>query len=209
MDKKNAIILTVIATATLLVAMIGATFAYFTAQTGGGASANINVTTSTSDALEYGNFGAIVINANQTNFGKGMGDQTGSTTGNVTLKANQEIDVSYCYTASINVTSNDFEYTTTERTPELKISITKNGTDIIVDEDITTLSAGDNVLQIPTAVGGTTMIHTISAKAGNTVSDTWSATVTLVNLDTDQQANTNKSFVGTLKFTTTECPNTP
>lgn len=209
MDRKNTLLLTVIAVATLLVAVVGATFAYFTAQTGAGASANVTVTTSTSDALEYGSFGAIVINANQQNFAEGMGNQTGTTTGNVTLKANADNEASYCYTAAINVTSNDFVYTTEAKTPELIFTISKNGTAIYTDQDITEIAAGDNALTIPTTAGGSDLIHKITAAAGNTVSDAWSATVTLVNLDSDQQENTNKQFVGTLNFATTECPTTP
>ena len=38
-SKTNTLLLTVIGVATLLVAVIGATFAYFTAQVGGGESA--------------------------------------------------------------------------------------------------------------------------------------------------------------------------
>ena len=47
-NRKNTILLTVIAVATLLVAVVGATFAYFTAQGGGIAETKVNVTTSTS-----------------------------------------------------------------------------------------------------------------------------------------------------------------
>ena len=46
-NRKNTILLTVIAVATLLVAVVGATFAYFTAQGGDDVSKNINVTTET------------------------------------------------------------------------------------------------------------------------------------------------------------------
>jgi len=46
MERKNTILLTVIAVATLLVAVVGATFAYFTATTGTtGNSETVNVTT--------------------------------------------------------------------------------------------------------------------------------------------------------------------
>lgn len=214
MDKKNAIILTVIATATLLVTMIGATFAYFTAQTGGGTNADVTVTTSSSDSLEYGSFKPIVINANQTNFGKGMGDQKDSTTGNVTLKANKNAAATYCYTVSLNVTANNLEYTTETKTPELTFTISKKtGSEETVviynDHDITELAAGNKALTIPVTTGGTELIHKITAAADTTTSDVWTATVTLVNLNTDQQANTNKSFVGALEFATTECPSNP
>ena len=49
MEKKNTILLTVIAVATLLVAVVGATFAYFTAttQTGTGAGTTATDTATT------------------------------------------------------------------------------------------------------------------------------------------------------------------
>lgn len=52
MEKKNTVLLTVIAVATLLVAVVGATFAYFTAanSTTGDAAGNVNVNTATEGA---------------------------------------------------------------------------------------------------------------------------------------------------------------
>lgn len=52
MEKKNTVLLTVIAVATLLVAVVGATFAYFTASntTSGDAAGNVNVNTATESA---------------------------------------------------------------------------------------------------------------------------------------------------------------
>lgn len=204
MDKKNTLLLTVIAIATLLVAVVGATFAYFSAQTGEGASAPVTVTTSTADSLEYGSFGAITINATQQNFYEGAGSLSGETTGNVTLKANNDNSASYCYTAILNVAQNDFVYTTEAHTPELLFSINKNSTAIMTDYDVTVATAG--AINIPTVTGGSEMVHKITAGAGATVSDSWNARVVLVNLETDQQDNTNKQFVATLNFTSVECP---
>ncbi len=50
MDKKNTMLLTVIAVATLLVAVVGATFAYFAVSVTGDGSTSTNVTGSTSEA---------------------------------------------------------------------------------------------------------------------------------------------------------------
>ena len=111
MEKKNTILLTVIAIATLLVAMVGATFAYFTAQRGEGAQAEINVKTSTSDSLEMGTFTKINIVANQDNFGKDKGTRSGTSEGEISLTANDAEttkEVEYCYTADFYVESNDF-----------------------------------------------------------------------------------------------------
>ncbi|MDE6285307.1 MAG: hypothetical protein K2M17_06130 [Bacilli bacterium] len=210
MDKKNTLLLTVIAVATLLVAVVGATFAYFTAQTGEGQSAPIKVTTATNDTLEYGSFDPINISATQQNFGQGEGNRIGTTSGQVTLKANTETATEYCYTASIDVTENTFGYTTEAHTPELIFTATKNSTNIFTNYDITTIKVGnasaENGLRIPTTAGGTNYIHVISANAGQTVNDAWSATVQFVNLDSDQEANTGKSFKASLNFATVSCP---
>lgn len=48
MEKKNTVLLTVIAVATLLVAVVGATFAYFTASTAGSGAGTVNTSTTTS-----------------------------------------------------------------------------------------------------------------------------------------------------------------
>lgn len=47
MEKKNTVLLTVIAVATLLVAVVGATFAYFTASTAGTGTGQVNTSTTT------------------------------------------------------------------------------------------------------------------------------------------------------------------
>ncbi len=114
MEKKNTILLTVIAVATLLVAMVGATFAYFTAQRGEGAQADIKVTTSTSDSIVYGEFNTLMVKATQQNFGENLGSQRGSTEGIITLTASDNEDrtdsADYCYTSTIKITENDFSY---------------------------------------------------------------------------------------------------
>lgn len=60
MEKKNTILLTVIAVATLLVAVVGATFAYFTATTTGENNGTAKTTTATNTGsvkLTYGDVG--------------------------------------------------------------------------------------------------------------------------------------------------------
>lgn len=249
MDRKNTLLLTVIAVATLLVAVVGATFAYFTAQTGAGAGADIRVVTSTSDSLEYGSFSQIDINANQQNFFKGAGSHQSTTTGNVTLKANAENEASYCYTADLIITTNGLSYTTTGETKpaELVLSISKGDAEATLTElgntaipgltkitpiadhkvctnpganctESTTVTlSGFDITEVGKDAGGTTLnipgpetagsksVWKITAAAGLTVHDYWSATATLVNLDTDQQENTNKTFVAQLKFTSVDC----
>lgn len=209
-NRKNTILLTVIAVATLLVAVVGATFAYFTAQGGDDVTKNINVTTNTTDSATF-SLEPITITATQENFGQDDGDQIATSTGTASFTANNKDETSeFCYTLTINVASNDFEYTTAPaNTPELVLDVTKDaGTkstpvSVITTKDVTTQSAG--AIQVPTTAGGADYIHKITASKGTTVVDTFKITLTFENLESDQNANTNKTFSGTMTFAKAEC----
>ena len=105
MDKKNTVLLTVIAVATLLVAVVGATFAYFTAQGGTSSQGDITVSTGTAGSSSMGTFTAINIYADATNFAQGQGNREGTSTGTVSWTAPgavgtstpSEADRSYCW----------------------------------------------------------------------------------------------------------------
>ena len=209
-NRKNTILLTVIAVATLLVAVVGATFAYFTAQGGDDVTKSVNVKTDTSDSATF-TLEPISITANQTNFGQDDGDQIGTSTGTASFTANSTDETSeFCYTLTINVASNDFVYTTAPtNTPELVLDVTKDaGTQsspvsVITAKDVTTQSAG--AIQVPTTDGGADYIHKITANKSQTVLDTFKITLTFKNLESDQNANTGKSFAGTMTFAKAEC----
>ena len=209
-NKKNTILLTVIAVATLLVAVVGATFAYFTAQGGDTASKQVNVITGTAASSSFAIDGAINIYADATNFAQGQANRTGSSNGTVSFTAPTQPegstldakDLQFCYSVSLNITSNDFEYTTEANTPELTLDVTKGGTAVISAMDITTKTGK---IQIPTAAGETTYVHKITADAGATVTEAWKTTVTLVNLNSDQNANAGKNLAGVLQFEKANC----
>ena len=209
-NKKNTILLTVIAVATLLVAVVGATFAYFTATGGDAVSKQVNVITGTAASSSFAIDGAINIYADATNFAQGQANRTGSSNGTVSFTAPTQPegstldakDLQFCYSVSLNITSNDFEYTTEANTPELTLDVTKGGTAVISAMDITT-KTGD--IQIPTAAGETTYVHKITATAGATITEEWKTTVTLVNLASDQNKNTGKNLAGVLKFAKADC----
>lgn len=209
-NRKNTILLTVIAVATLLVAVVGATFAYFTAQGGDDVSKNISVKTDTSDSATF-TLEPIAITANQTNFGQGDGDQTATSTGTASFTANSTDETSeFCYTLTINVASNDFVYTTAPaNTPELVLDVTKDaGTttsavNVITAMDVTTKGTGP--IQVPTTNGGVDYTHKITANKSQTVVDTFKITLAFKNLESDQNANTGKTFTGTMTFSKVEC----
>ena len=209
-NKKNTILLTVIAVATLLVAVVGATFAYFTAQGGDAVSKQVNVITGTAGNSSFAIDGAINIYADATTFAQGKGNATGSSNGTVSFTAPgtaggqtpDAADLQFCYSVSLNITANDFVYTVDESTPELTLDVTKEGTAVIAAMDITT-KKGE--IKIPATAGETNYVHKITAAAGATVTEAWKTTVTLINLDSDQNTNTGKNLTGVLKFDKANC----
>ncbi len=212
-NRKNTILLTVIAVATLLVAVVGATFAYFTAQGGTTARTPVNVQTAQTSNGSFVTNGSISVTANQEDFYQGAGDRSSTATATVTYTASSTAASDFCYTVGLQVTSNNFEYTTAPaNTPELTFTARKSAnasdmtgaTTLIDAQDITTTTASTTI-QVPTSVGGGEYNHQISATQGQTITDKWDFTVTLVNLDSDQNANTNKSMAGQIVFTHVDC----
>lgn len=127
-NRKNTILLTVIAVATLLVAVVGATFAYFTAQGGGTASTNVRVETSTSSNSSFEVGAKLFLQVNQDNLAEGMAGHVSTTdrNGDGTPDPGENGQVSkvnwtpstaakgdalnFCYTVDLIVNTNEFEY---------------------------------------------------------------------------------------------------
>ena len=248
-NRKNTILLTVIAVATLLVAVVGATFAYFTAQGGGSATTQINVATSTSSNSSFQLGTTLQINANQENFDTlESTHQTDTQTGTVSWTPSNQADgdeLNFCYSVNLNVTTNTFEYIDEEvrneaqvagttidaswdNTPELVFTITKNSNPITEGitglnyETVDTSKTGGSRPEVSGwditewgSTGAASVVipgnstnkqyHQISGTAGQASTDNWSITATLINLDVDQQHNTNKTFAGTLVFAQVDC----
>ena len=218
-NKKNTILLTVIAVATLLVAVVGATFAYFTAQGAQGTTATVTVSTGTAASSEFGTIDPLNIYADATTFAEGAGDVTDDTTGTVKWtapgavtgqEAPSEADRSFCYTASLNITANTFTVSAanTENLNELEFTA-KKGDTVLLDKvslvDFDTKTGKTGTIQIPTTVNGSEYTHKLVADAGASVTDNWTITVTLKNLAMNQNENTGKQLTGQIAFTKTNC----
>lgn len=224
MEKKNTILLTVIAVATLLVAVVGATFAYFTAQGGTTSQANVTVSTGTAGSSSLGTFSAINIYADATTFSKenalkekeeeGLRAHTGTSTGTVSWtapgavggKAPSEADRSFCYTAVLNITANTFEATQNAETTELEFTAKKDDVVVIDKMNITTTTTDVKIpTKAVTAEETPEYVHKLVPAAGATDTDTWTLTVTLLNLNADQSVNAGKQFTGAVKFDKVNC----
>ena len=201
-NKKQAIILSVIASIVLLVLIVGATYAYFQASGGTGTSANLKVTTYTTDVFNFEVGSDISIYADATSFASGKGNASGSTFAKAILTANNKTNTAtehyYLY---LNISNNTFTYTQNENTPELLLTITDASGNAVTD--ITSLAyktvtdgRGTSIsgYDITNKSGLITLFNNKEITASPTKTDEWNITVTLVNYDKDQNKNAGKSF---------------
>ena len=217
-NKKNTILLTVIAVATLLVAVVGATFAYFAASGAQGTTGNVTVSTGTAASSEFGVIKALNLYADASTFAQGGADVTGETTGTVKWTAPgatqehtpDEAERSFCYTAALNITANTFTVSAanTEKLNELEFTA-KKGSTVLLDKvslvDLDTKVGKTGSINIPTTAGGSEYTHKLIADAGASLTDEWTITVTLKNLDMNQNENTGKQLTGQIAFTKVSC----
>ena len=201
-NKKQAIILSIVASIVLLVLIVGATYAYFQASGGTGTSANLRVTTYTTDVFNFEVGNDISIYADATSFASGKGNAAGSTFAKAILTANNKTNTAtehyYLY---LNISNNTFTYTQNENTPELLLTITDASGNAVTD--ITSLTykkvtdgKGNTIsgYDITNKSGVITLFNNKEITASPTKTDEWNITVTLVNYDKDQSKNAGKSF---------------
>ena len=203
-NKKQAMILSLVAVITLIILVFGATYAYFQATGGTGASSNLNVTTASTDLTTFKIDKAINIAVTQSDFAKGSGNKSDSTKAIATFTASNSVNVdksSDRYNIYFIIENNDFIYTTNNTTPEILLNVTDpNGNKV---ENITGLIHTENGFDITTRTGGFLIIadYDIEANRAKTVSQEWNVEVTFVNLDTDQVKNMGKTLTGKLYLT--------
>ena len=201
-NKKQAIILSVVAIVALLSLIIGATFAYFRASGNNGSSTNVNVTTYTSDLLTFEIGNDIAVYADQTSFASGKGNATGSTYAKATLVANNKTnEATKNYYVYLNISENTFTYTQNESTPELLLTIKDtSGNEITSITGLThkTVTDGKGAsisgFDITTKSGVITLFNNREITTTSTITEQWNITITFVNYNANQVANAGKSF---------------
>ena len=109
--RGNVILLTVIAIVTMIIVVVGATFAYLASSVQDGGVSNINATTNGGSDLLLINAGeGVNIVANLENFYDGAGNLTGEVDANILLQTSSTTPVNYDYRVYLTVPHNDFEY---------------------------------------------------------------------------------------------------
>ena len=204
MKNKKAITLSIIAIITLLILIIGATYAYFQASGGSGTSANLRVTTYTTDVFNFEIGDDISIYADQTSFGSGKGNALGTTFAKAILTANNKTNTTTeHYNLYLNISDNNFKYAISTSSPDLLLTI-KDGN----NNEITSISGLEHKtvtdakgvqisgFDITTKTGLLTLLDNREITASPSKTDTWNITVTLINYDNDQSINMGKTFSG-------------
>ena len=189
----------------LLILFIGVSFAYVIAQISGGATGNVNIGADTTDNLKFSVDKEIDLNPTQFNViagGSGLSDQA---TGTASLVANStNKTATYNYYVYFQINSNNYVYTTPEKTPEIVLTITNP-----LGEEITSLS-GLNYVTATNADGSTvtgfdittandlynvaSLYEISSSSSTNPTIQNWTFKVTFINLTTNQHENGGKSL---------------
>ena len=201
MKNKKAITLSIIASLALLVLIIGATYAYFQASGGDGTSANLRVTTYTTDIITFEVGSNINIETNATLFSQGKGNASGTTFARATLTANNKTNsATENYNLFLNVSDNTFVYSVDTNTPELILTIKdKSNNEVTSIEGLTykTVTDGKGTtikgFDITNKNGLLTLFNKDIITTSTTVEE-WNVTVTFVNYNKDQTKNAGKKF---------------
>ena len=196
-NKKQALILSIIAVATLIALVVGATFAYFKAQGGTGSSTEVKVTTYTTDMLTFTTGNAIGLYADQSSFGQEKGSLSGETFAKATLvannKTNEATDNYYVY---FNIENNTFKYTLGEDKPELILTVTgPDGSEVtslpglvyktVQDRENKSISGFD----VTTTNGLITIANKKTITATPNAEEQYTLKLTFVNYEGDQTEN--------------------
>ena len=206
MEKKKTVFYSTVALIALVILVVGATYAYFQNQYGSASNADVNVTTYTTDVLTFETGDAINITADQNTFAEGKGNATSSTFARATLQANNKTNTATAnYYVYLNISGNDFEYSKDSSSPELLLSITDNsGNQVtkLTGLNYITVTDGSNKsisgFDITKSSDLLTLVDNKEISASPKQIEEWNITITLVNYNYDQNANTGKSFSGKL-----------
>ena len=202
MENKKTKIISIVAIVALALTVITATYAYFNANIGDPAAADIKINANTVDTFTFSSGNAISFSINQDNFASGKGNITGSTYASAMLTANNKTNTAtehyYLY---LNISDNSFTYSINENTPEIIMTITDSaGTEVT---DISTLNhvvvTGANNTQvsgydITNKSGLITLFDNREITTTSSKEEKWNITITFINYDSSQNANAGKSM---------------
>ena len=95
--KKNLVVITMITIIVIILGVLGASYAYFQGSIAGNGLSNVKTIANSLDNLVFTPGSDITFTANQSNFGSGSGNRSGSTTSTVKLTARNDASSTYYY----------------------------------------------------------------------------------------------------------------
>ena len=202
MEKNKTKIISIASIIALTILIIGATYAYFQAQTGEGSQTDIRINANTVDTLTFETGNPITLTLDQENFAQGKGNQTGSTFAKALLTANSKTNTAtenyYLY---LSIYTNTFGYSINADTPELILSITDaDGNAVTNISSLTyktvTDASGASIsgYDITGVTGLVTILDNREITANPKKEEQWNITITMINYNEDQSKNAGKDF---------------
>jgi len=209
MSDKKKHMLTIVS---ILVLTIGVTFAYLAARISDGTLGKLKVTADNVDDLKFSVDKDLVLTLNQYNLTNGGDNLTDETNAVVSLKANSTNNtVSYNYYVYLNISKNNFIYTTEEQKPEIILSVTGPNGEITSIEGLTyldgTTTNGVKGFDITTEIRTFAIVdkkEITSESSTNYTNHEYKIKVTFINLDTNQKDNQGKELNATVTITKDE-----
>lgn len=182
--------------------LLGLTVAYIAPVVGDLAKTLISAQSSTVDEIIFTKGDTIVLSPGSDNLNEGMGSITKTTEVYATIIANDVTkEATMEYSLYLDITENEYIYTTEEQIPELLLNITDlEGTKITSISGLTYYSnvEGLSGFDITTASGIFRILENYEIYGAPTSTDGWIITVSVVNLETDQSDNAEKTFSATI-----------
>lgn len=212
MNKKWKRILMTVYILVLVLMLSTATFAYFSMIQVTTLSPQVHTTSAVTDWLIFSTGDAINIQATEENFGQGMGDLSEESYGSVLLQvSNPDTEVTYNYNVILNIDENNFVYTTDTSDAEILLVITDpNGEEVIDIPGLQYVSVtngnGEELhgFDITTVTGTYYIADNYAITSDLQAQHIWNVEVVLVNLNSDQQENTDKVFDAYLEVSKAE-----
>lgn len=226
MEKKNTVLLTVIAIATLLVAVVGATFAYFSANQTNTANVTVQAQTSENDVFTATGTGALSVSATgeEMQVGNASNDnalKTDATAGNenvvVSLTAGSEkasCTYDLVYTANTDQVFNATPAAKAAGLKELTLEgvVAEDGTKKFGPTDMDTIGAATLYAGTESETTGTVLGTFTIEDLGNDETatvQTWTLTEKFYNLETVDQSDNiaGNTYGGSISVKNVVCTN--
>lgn len=158
--------------------------------------------TASGDTIIFTKGNTLSLNANTDNFKTGGSNLTATTNPKVKLMASSKTEsASSKYFAGIIIKNNTYSYTTTDKKPEVILTVKDENGNIVESsaDNLTFVTVNDNLKGFDiTGVSGAFNIvtdHIIATPSNKSeVIHTWTFTLTFVNLVTDQSNNENSTL---------------